>query len=79
MAEILVRLFGRGRGERMVSTPHLRPLWANLVMRLNEKTAAESAIPEETRRFLVEQTRDTCRRTLDRFDKWRDWGYEPGA
>jgi len=64
---------------QMLSTRHLRPLWANLVMCLNEKIAAESMIPEETRRILVEQTRATCRRTLDRSNKWRDLGYEPGA
>ena len=75
--EMLVSYFGHVRGKRFFDTPHLRPRWVNFVIRLNEKAAYERAIPGDDRRFLVEQTRDTCRKTLDRFGKWRDWGYEP--
>ena len=75
LLECLFRIYNKSRTRRMVSSPHLRPRWVDLLLRANQKNLEGHSISTDEMMLARDKTRNLCRRFVRAFGKQKEWGY----
>ena len=75
MLEFFIRIYGRQKGKVLFNSPHIRPIWVNALLRLNQKNAKGFQPHSENVALIQEKTLPYIRTFLDVYDKWDEWGY----